>query len=110
VKELCNVLKMVNLSEFNLRLNSSGKDNLWLSFPPFDKNLLYKKNKEIKIGRRQLRSMPSAIGPRPFRLFYVRYADDWILLTNVEVSKEIFDFLGNLRYYYRSFSNVRVFL
>lgn len=64
-----------------------------------NKDLLYKKNKEIKDGRRQMLSMPFYIGARPFRLFYVRYADDWILLTNAtppvieKIKSKIKDFL-----------------
>lgn len=51
-----------------------------------NRTLMFIKNKEIKTGRRSMRAMPSYLGPRQFRLFYVRYADDWILLTNADPS------------------------
>ncbi len=52
----------------------------------FDKVLFYNINKEIKILRRKILDIPYYVGPKPYRLFYVRYADDWIILTNAAPS------------------------
>lgn len=49
---------------------------------------LYEVIKEIRLERHRLRKMPS-FDPnrRRLRLHYVRYADDWILLSNVDKSQ-----------------------
>jgi len=45
-------------------------------------NFCYNINKEIKLLKRKILDTPYYVGPKPYRLFYVRYADDWIILTN----------------------------
>jgi len=67
-----------------------------------EKEKLYSLIREIRIGRHMMRRMPS-FDPnrRKLRLFYVRYADDWVLLTNCDnqtaevLKKKIADFLQN---------------
>ncbi len=48
----------------------------------------------IKLARHKLRNKPSIIAnTRPIRIFYIKYADDWILFTNGTV--EIANFIKN---------------
>jgi len=63
-----------------LELRSTAKTS------PVNKQVWYTKERELKIGKRKLISMPYYAGVRNFRLFYVRYADDWILMTNASPS------------------------
>lgn len=48
------------------------------------KSQIFNVNREIKLGKRHMLSSPYYVGKRRLRLFYVRYADDWIFLTNAD--------------------------
>lgn len=78
-------------STVTMRIHRRGKilDRI-KNKPDFDKKAFYKILKQIQKDKKLQRTLPSKnLSRRPLRIHYTRYADDWILTTNLREQEVI---------------------